>query len=104
MAKQLNAEIEVQASPDRVWEVLTDFAAYHQWNPFIVQATGQAVPGSRLELKMRPPGGRTTTSAPRSWRPTRAASCAGSAVSSSPACSTASTASPSSPRDQGGSA
>ena len=22
MAKQLNAEIEVQASPDRVWEVL----------------------------------------------------------------------------------
>lgn len=64
MAKQLNAEIEVQASPDRVWEVLTDFAAYHQWNPFIVQATGQAVPGSRLELKMRPSGGRTTTIRP----------------------------------------
>ena len=64
MAKQLNAEIEIQASPDRVWEVLTDFAAYHQWNPFIVQATGQAVPGSRLELKMRPPGGRTTTFRP----------------------------------------
>jgi hypothetical protein len=64
MAQQLNAEIEVQASPDRVWEVLIDFAAYHQWNPFIVQATGQAVPGSRLELKMRPPGGRTTTFRP----------------------------------------
>ena len=41
MAKQLSAEIEVQASPDRVWEVLTDFAAYHQWNPFVVQATGR---------------------------------------------------------------
>ena len=64
MAKQLNAEIEVQASPDRVWEVLADFAAYHQWNPFIVQAAGHAVPGSRLELKMRPPGGRTTTFRP----------------------------------------
>ena len=64
MAKQLNAEIEVQASPDRVWEVLTDFAAYPQWNPFIVQATGQAAPGSRLELKMRPSGGRTTTIRP----------------------------------------
>jgi hypothetical protein len=64
MAKQLNAEIEIQASPDRVWEVLTDFDAYHQWNPFIVQATGQAVPGSRLELKMRPSCGRTTTIRP----------------------------------------
>ena len=64
MAKQLSAEVEVQASPDRVWEVLADFAAYHQWNPFIVQATGQAVPGSRLELRMRPPGGRTTTFRP----------------------------------------
>ena len=60
MARQLTAEIQVQASPDRVWEVLTDFAAYQEWNPFIIQASGQAVPGSRLDLRMRPPGRRTT--------------------------------------------
>ena len=65
MAKQLNAEIEVQASPDRVWEVLTDFAAYPQWNPFIVRGGGQAVPGSRLELHMRLPGRRPTTFRPQ---------------------------------------
>jgi hypothetical protein len=64
MAKQLTTGVEVQASPDRIWEVLADFAAYHQWNPFIVQAAGHVVPGSRLELKMRPPGGRTTTFRP----------------------------------------
>ena len=64
MSRRLSAEVEVEASPARVWEVLTDFAAYRQWNPFIVQATGQAVPGSRLELKMRPSGGRTTTIRP----------------------------------------
>jgi hypothetical protein len=64
MPKQLQAEVEVQASPERVWEVLTDFAAYHQWNPFIVQAAGQAVPGSRLELRMRLPGRRPTTFRP----------------------------------------
>ena len=58
MAKQLHAEVEFQAPADRVWQVLTDFAAYHQWNPFIVQATGQAVPGSRLELHMRLSGRR----------------------------------------------
>jgi hypothetical protein len=64
MAKQLNAEVQVQASPERVWEVLTDFAAYQDWNPFIVEAAGQAVPGSRLELRLRLPGRRATTIRP----------------------------------------
>jgi hypothetical protein len=64
MSKQLRAEVEVEASPERVWEVLTDFAAYRQWNPFIVQGAGQAVPGSRLELRMRLPGRRPTTIRP----------------------------------------
>jgi len=32
MPKQLRAVIEVHATPERVWEVLTDFAAYPQWN------------------------------------------------------------------------
>ena len=64
MARQLHAEIEVQASPERVWEVLTDFAAYPEWNPFIIEASGQAVPGSRLQLRMRPPGRRTTSFRP----------------------------------------
>ena len=53
MAKQLSAEIEIQAPAGRVWEVLTDFGAYHQWNPFIDQAAGEPVPGQRLELHMR---------------------------------------------------
>ena len=64
MGRQLRAEVEVQASPERVWEVLTDFAAYRQWNPFIVEGAGQAVPGSRLELQMRLPGRRPTTFRP----------------------------------------
>jgi|SRR5215211_547659 hypothetical protein len=64
MGKQLRAEVEVEASPERVWEVLADFAAYRQWNPFITQAAGQAVPGSRLELRMRLPGRRPMTIRP----------------------------------------
>src|SRR4029453_14008663 len=55
MSKQLRAEVEVEASPERVWEVLTDFAAYRQWNPFIVHGAGQAVPGRPLELRLRLP-------------------------------------------------
>jgi hypothetical protein len=64
MGKQLRAEVEVEASPERVWEVLTDFDAYRQWNPFIVQGAGPAVPGRRLELRMRPPGRRPMTFRP----------------------------------------
>jgi hypothetical protein len=64
VARQLHTDIEIQASPDRVWEVLTDFAAYPSWNPFIVRAVGQPVPGGRLELRMRLPGRRPTTFRP----------------------------------------
>jgi hypothetical protein len=65
MPRQLHAEVEIQSSPQRVWEVLTDFAAYAEWNPFIVQAAGRAVPGSRLELRMRLPGRRPTRFRPQ---------------------------------------
>jgi hypothetical protein len=65
MGRQFRAEVEVEASPERVWEVLTDFTAYRQWNPFIVEGAGQAVPGGRLELRMRLPDRRPTTFRPQ---------------------------------------
>jgi hypothetical protein len=65
MSHRIHTEIEIQASPDRIWETLTDFAAYPHWNPFIVQAAGQPDPGSRLKLQMRLPGRR-----PMNFRPT----------------------------------
>ena len=64
MSRQLQAEVEVHGSAEQVWEVLTDFAAYHEWNPFIYQAAGESVPGQRLELHMRLPGRRPTTFRP----------------------------------------
>jgi hypothetical protein len=65
MATQLQADIEIQASPERVWEVLTDFDAYARWNPFMIHAAGRAAVGTRLEVRMRPPGRRPTTFRPR---------------------------------------
>jgi hypothetical protein len=65
MTRNLRADVEIQASPQRVWEVLTDFAAYHQWNPFIIEAEGRAAPGQRLRLRMRPPGRGVTTFRPQ---------------------------------------
>jgi hypothetical protein len=104
MGRQLRAEIEVEASPERVWEILTDFAAYRHWNPFIVEGAGQAVPGGRLELRMRLPGRRPMTFRPTILEAEPPAASAGSGGCWRPACSTASTASPSSPPGRAGSA
>jgi uncharacterized protein YndB with AHSA1/START domain len=31
--KEIHTEIEINASAEKVWRVLTDFAAYSEWNP-----------------------------------------------------------------------
>ncbi len=65
MSKRLSAHVDIQATPDRVWKVLTDLAAYPQWNPFIVRAEGAVSPGQQLTLTMQPAGGRAMTLRPR---------------------------------------
>jgi hypothetical protein len=58
MSTQLHSETAIQASPQRVWEVLTDFAAYPEWNSFIPRINGSLETGSRLDVQLQPPGGR----------------------------------------------
>jgi hypothetical protein len=64
MSKNLVTEIRIDAPPRRVWEVLTDLAAYPQWNPFVVRADGTAEVGNRLTLRLQPVVGRATTVRP----------------------------------------
>jgi hypothetical protein len=64
MGKQPHSTIEIGATPQRVWQVLTDFAAYPDWNPFITRASGTARSSQRLHLRMQPPGGRGVTLRP----------------------------------------
>ena len=63
--KQLHTQIEIYASDKRVWELLTDFASYPQWNPFIRHISGRLAPGERLRARLEPPGGRTMTFKPK---------------------------------------
>jgi hypothetical protein len=65
MAKQLRTQTDVNASPERVWRILTDFAAYPEWNPFIPRASGSARRGERLTIRLQPVGGRGMTFRPR---------------------------------------
>jgi hypothetical protein len=64
MNKGLRTEIEIDGSADQVWQVLTDFGAYPEWNPFITEAAGTARAGERLTVRLQPPGGRAVTIRP----------------------------------------
>jgi hypothetical protein len=57
--RELVSEVEVGATVERVWQVLTDFGAYPEWNPFI-RATGELRQGARLNVSIQPPGRRAT--------------------------------------------
>src|SRR5579884_166197 len=50
--REVTAQVEIQASPARVWSVLTDLAAYPIWKPCIYPATGEIAPGARLQLTL----------------------------------------------------
>src|SRR3954454_18194999 len=59
--KYIHTEIEIQASADRVWDILTDLANYPEWNPLIHRARGKVAVGEYLELHIHPPGLSTRT-------------------------------------------
>lgn len=64
MSRQLHTETIIAASPETVWTILTDFAAFSGWNPFIRRISGKLEPGARLEVELSPPGGRAMTIRP----------------------------------------
>jgi uncharacterized protein YndB with AHSA1/START domain len=47
VSKRLATGVDIDATADRVWRVLTDVSAYDRWNPFIVHADGTAEAGAR---------------------------------------------------------
>lgn len=54
--KELRSEIEIQAPAEKVWRVLTDFASFPQWNPFIRRVSGDARAGEQLDVYVQPSG------------------------------------------------
>jgi hypothetical protein len=57
MEKEIVTEIEINASPSRVWWVLTDFEKYPTWNPFIKKISGIPARNEKLEVHMPDPRG-----------------------------------------------
>lgn len=53
MSTEVVTQIEVNASPEACWKVLTDFAAYSQWNPVIPGISGSATVGAKSQMKIK---------------------------------------------------
>jgi hypothetical protein len=63
--RSINTEIQINAPCSRVWSILTDFEKYPDWNPFITKITGRPEVGSRLAIRIAPPGQRPMLFRPR---------------------------------------
>ncbi len=59
--KIVSTSILISAPPERVWDVLTDFPRHPEWNPFIRSISGPLVPGEKLRVHIKPPGGKGMT-------------------------------------------
>jgi len=63
--KAIRTEVEVAASPERVWAILSDFPAFPYWSPFVSKVDGRPSAGERLTVRLTPPGGRAMTFKPK---------------------------------------
>jgi hypothetical protein len=60
----ITTTIDLDATPKRVWSILTAGQEYSAWNPFIRQLDGSLTPGSKLTVRIQPPGRKTMTFTP----------------------------------------
>ncbi len=70
--KTVSATAWIDASPMKVWAILTDLSRYQDWNPLFREASGEIAVGRRIFLRSYPAGGR-----PMALRPTITAATAG---------------------------
>ena len=56
----LQASVQISASPQRVWAILTDLRGYPRWNPFIISSRGHVRVGATLTNVMHDAAGNTT--------------------------------------------
>ncbi len=63
--QQLDAYSDIDAPPEKVWAVITDFDSFPEWNPFIIRASGSLRVGERLHVTLKVPEMRPVSFKPR---------------------------------------
>lgn len=64
MAKKIETQIIINTTPQKVWEILTDFNNYPYWNPFIKSIEELSDTGSTLKVTIEPEEGKGMTFKP----------------------------------------
>lgn len=62
--REIRTKIDIDASPEDVWNVLMDFNAYGEWNPFVVSISGTGVEGEELSAELQLEGKKPMTISP----------------------------------------
>lgn len=65
MKKDIRTEIEINASAEKVWRILTDFESFPKWNPFVVKVLGEAKEGEILNIEVQLPESRLLKFTPK---------------------------------------
>ena len=63
--KELSSEILIDASVNRVWEIITRLEDFPRWNPFIRWAVGDIKTGARVKVFIQPSGTKGMTFKPK---------------------------------------
>ncbi|MDR3416004.1 MAG: SRPBCC domain-containing protein [Nevskia sp.] len=53
MAFVIDAELDIAAPAELVWQVITDFPRYAEWNPFVTGCESSLKPGDPIDLQVR---------------------------------------------------
>ena len=51
--KNLHTEITINAPAEKVWNILTDFEKFGEWNPFILSIEGNQEIGAQLKVVLK---------------------------------------------------
>ena len=55
MKKDIQTEIEINASAEKVWKIMTDFENFPSWNPFVIRAEGELKEGKKIKIDVQIP-------------------------------------------------
>ena len=48
--KEIKTSIDINATPEKVWSILTNFQDYPNWNPFITSVEGNFAVGEKVKI------------------------------------------------------
>lgn len=63
--RELKSDIVIDAPAETIWGILSDFASFPDWNPFMVRIAGELREGEKLEVYLQMPEGKGMTFKPK---------------------------------------